>query len=223
MTLENMENLTLNDFFSPVGLENPTYVRNKVEFENVTRNMYGNKYDKLLEYLSKSDFYYAPAASKFHDNYPGGLYDHCKLLYQELLRTSSMIRNAWNKESLFLIAFCHDLCKIGLYKPEIVTTESGKKFVQYGYNNLGYDDRISHGTKSLEIVGDIIPEYLDELIANCIVYHMGSYTKDAPGWSEVIKGNDLIFFTHAADMVASRSGKVIQSVEVGDNNKLIIT
>jgi hypothetical protein len=199
------------------------FERNKTELESISRKIAGDSLDPLLSYMESSGFYCAPASRTYHDSYPGGLYDHCKLLYQELLRTSSMIRNAWNKESLFLIAFCHDLCKIGLYKPEIVTTESGKKFVQYGYNNLGYDDRISHGTKSLEIVGDIIPEYLDELIANCIVYHMGSYTKDAPGWSEVIKGNDLIFFTHAADMVASRSGKVIQSVEVGDNNKLIIT
>ena len=47
------------------------YNRNKSEFELVCRGTAGNKLEPLLEYLSNSDFYYAPAAKSFHDNYTG--------------------------------------------------------------------------------------------------------------------------------------------------------
>lgn len=46
--------------------------------------------DKLLEWLEKSDFYRAPASTRFHGNYEGGLLDHSLNVFEELVRLCDM-------------------------------------------------------------------------------------------------------------------------------------
>ena len=41
--------------------------------------------DKLLEYLEKSDFFVAPASTKFHGSYEGGLLKHSLNVYERLV------------------------------------------------------------------------------------------------------------------------------------------
>ena len=43
--------------------------------KKITRS--GANIDELLSRLENSDFYTAPASTKYHGSYPGGLADHC--------------------------------------------------------------------------------------------------------------------------------------------------
>ena len=42
--------------------------------------------DELLDYLNKTDFFTAPASSKFHSAYPGGLVEHSVNVYHRFLK-----------------------------------------------------------------------------------------------------------------------------------------
>lgn len=195
------------------------YELNKLEFEAVCRRTVGNQLDSLLNYLAGTDFYYAPAARSYHDNYPGGLYDHCKGLYAELYNLRSKMKKNWTDLELLIIAFCHDLCKIGLYVPNI--GENG--LIYYTYS--GPED--GHGTKSLQILADIDSNLITKRIANSIVYHMGLWTKDIPNAHqlklEAQTEDDLVFFTHVADMISSRAAKTAKEVRIGEDGLVNIS
>lgn len=92
--------------------------------------------DKLLEYIRKSDFYRAPASTKYHSCHEGGLLEHSLNVMDCLLE--KMNQPIWKDilenvghESLVLSALLHDICKSNFYTIELknkkVYNEHGKK------------------------------------------------------------------------------------------------
>lgn len=216
--------------FELQGFNKPIYSKLRNNFIRGLREGFGDKYDNLIDFLSETDYFYAPAATKYHDNHPGGLYYHSMKVYSNLLYYNSVMNNIWSKDSLFLIGFLHDLCKIGLYKMEVLgesNDECGNSITEYGYsyNNLGYDTRLFHGTKSLEILSKIgLPdEIITEELCYSIVYHMGVWTLDAPDYKSALEKYDLVFFSHSADMLASRSSKTISKISIDNNRNVLIS
>ena len=79
--------------------------------------------DKLLEYLlsPSSDFFVAPASSRFHSNFEGGLVEHSLNVYDCLVSylnsdKAKELGFEYTEESIAIVALLHDLCKIGVYK-----------------------------------------------------------------------------------------------------------
>ena len=58
----------------------------KIFNQNITRA--GS--DALLKYLESSDFFTAPASSKFHSNYEGGLCEHSIKVYKRFVKNLSI-------------------------------------------------------------------------------------------------------------------------------------
>lgn len=174
-----------------------------------------SKFNSLLNVLDASDFYYAPAAKKYHDNYPGGLFDHCLGLYRELKDLKVKMNKNWTEEEMIVIAFGHDLCKVGLY----VATVSEDRVVTYDINPDRMNKDEGHGVRSLSILAQVCPELLNDRIAKCIVCHMGMWTKDVPEANQYILNaqteDDMVFFTHAADMISSRKSRGLEVVRLG--------
>ena len=82
--------------------------------------------DKLLEYIeSKTDFFTAPASTRFHGAYEGGLLEHSLNVYECLCDFAKRPRFrekygfTFSEESLAIVALLHDLCKTNFYKTEI--------------------------------------------------------------------------------------------------------
>lgn len=194
------------------------YDKNRYQLESIVRMQVGDTLNELLDYLANTDFYYAPAARLYHDNYPGGLYDHCKSVYSELLNFRTKMNKNWTDLEMFIIAFGHDLCKVGLYTDEI----DYNGVITYRYDESHTKD---HGTESLRILAGIIPNLINERVANSIVCHMGLWTNDFPNASSFMLDaqtkDDIVFFTHAADMVASRSSRKANLVRYIDNQLII--
>lgn len=194
------------------------YEINKLELEAVCHRLVGDVLNPFLEYLANTDFYYAPAAKGYHDNYPGGLYDHCKGMFLELHSLRDKMKKNWTDLEMLIISFGHDLCKVGLYVPNV--GENGLIYYTYSSPEDG------HGTKSLQILANVIPNLITKRIANSVVYHMGLWTKDIPESHrmklEAQTEDDLVFFTHCADMISSRSGKVASEVRVGNDGNVSI-
>ncbi len=134
--------------------------------------------DKLLEYLEKSDFFTAPASTRFHGSYPGGLVEHslnvydCLKDYIERPRVQEVYELKADPESIAIVALLHDVCKVNCYKPGTRNVKGPdgvwKQVPSYDYNdNLPY----GHGEKSVYIINGFIRLTRDEAFA--IRYHMG--------------------------------------------------
>ena len=91
----------------------------KAEFLRIyNENIHRPGADKLLDWLTnKSDFFYAPASTKFHSNRMGGLCEHSVKAYyrfiQNLQNEYEESEEGWegvlSPESAAIIALLHDL------------------------------------------------------------------------------------------------------------------
>lgn len=161
--------------------------------------------DILLDFLDTTDFYYAPASKIYHDNYPGGLFDHCTSVALNLFYLRDKMSKNWSAIDLVTIGYGHDLCKINSYKPVISVDNE----LTWDYNVTASTSRSNeHGVRSFEILSTVAPDLANPRVANAIVCHMGLWTKDIPNAADYIlkaqTADDLVFFTHAADMMSSR-------------------
>ena len=79
--------------------------------------------DKLLDYLQKTDFFDAPASTKFHSVYEGGLCVHSLNVYNRFIKKlTSEYGEDWQRvislESATIISLFHDICKVDYYKKD---------------------------------------------------------------------------------------------------------
>ena len=162
--------------------------------------------DKLLEYLISSDFFEAPASSRFHSSYQGGLVEHslnvydCLVSYLNTERAKETFGFSYTDESVAIVSLLHDLCKIGVYKKGFrnVKDESGawKKV-----DTFEYDDQLpyGHGEKSVYIITGYMRLTREEAFA--IRYHMGysSEFEDIRNVSKAFEMFPLAFAVHVAD------------------------
>ena len=151
------------------------------------------------EELLASDFFKAPASTKYHGAYVGGLFDHSMNVANTLCYfTGAQLSNPWMRpESPLIVGIFHDACKIGKYAVNI--TNDGfiwaptEDFPIYG----------GHGSESVIRVQQWIQ--LTEEEAMCIRFHMGAYEKeDWEAFDKAIKKYPNVLWTHMADMAASK-------------------
>ena len=91
----------------------------KEEFLLLLQSVQREGMDKLLTYIEKTDFFKAPASTRFHGNYEGGLLEHSLNVYHLLKeklshKPYSDIVKASN-ETIILITLLHDFCKANYY------------------------------------------------------------------------------------------------------------
>lgn len=147
--------------------------------------------------LEELGFFTAPASTKYHGAYKGGLFDHSLETAKALVNLTEKLGLTWERpESPYIVGMFHDLCKCDNY---VVDIETGK----YIYN----PDIIipGHGEKSVMILQKYI-ELTDEEIA-CIRWHMGAYETDTKMWNYYGKAIEMypnVLYTHMADMIASK-------------------
>lgn len=188
--------------------------------------------DKLLEWLESSDFFTAPASTKFHLSRPGGLVEHSVHVYERLreLYTNELARNTdgsvilsdEDEETIAICGLLHDLCKVNIYKKEPKNQKTydpekvgrAQKW-QVKHDDMGdfiwetvmgykFDDQLpyGHGEKSVYIISGFMKLSREEAFA--IRFHMGA-------WQDGEKQNvgnafnmfPLAVMTHVADMQAS--------------------
>jgi len=164
----------------------------------------------LIDFLTNEGFFKAPASTKYHGNYPGGLYDHSNRVYENLMWLCNGLDIEWmREESPFIVGMFHDLCKIDQYeeieddpgKTMFGCTEPEGRVVHYEYRK---ELTLSgHGAKSVMILSTFLQLTYEEVL--CIRYHMGAYEKDDwIGFDLAIRKYPNVLFTHTADMLASK-------------------
>lgn len=136
--------------------------------------------DKLLEYLlsEKSDFFTAPASTKFHGDYDMGLVTHsvnvyyCLKDYLSRARCLSEYKMNYSDETIALVALLHDVCKIKCYHKYLrnVKNEEGV-WEQVAAFNFEDPEPFGHGEKSVFLISKFLRLTNEEAYA--IRYHMG--------------------------------------------------
>lgn len=133
----------------------------------------------LMSWLEASDFYEAPASTRFHGSYPGGLVEHSLHVYDELNR----LRKAYpevpmSDETAAIISLFHDLCKVNMYQPE-KRNRKNKDGVWEQYDAYSIQEKFcfgGHGSKSVFLVQTFLKLTPEEAVAiNC---HMGAFGGD---------------------------------------------
>lgn len=197
----------------------------KLYAENIKRD----GADKLLEFIRKSDFYIAPASTRFHLNVEGGLLQHSLNVY-DCLANKKKSDGMWGKiladvsdETIAIVSLLHDLCKTyfyfkepknqKVYDPDVVASAKG-----YGVKHDAKGDYVwrmvdgysvnnkyplGHGSKSVFFIQQYLKLTIQEMAA--IYWHMGAYC-DSSQWSELGDAMDkypLVLALQEADMEAS--------------------
>ena len=134
----------------------------------------------LLDYLMGPgcDFFTAPASTRYHNAWEGGLCDHSLNVYDCLLDylNRPVVKEKYGllytDESIAIVALLHDLCKVNIYKVSSrnVKDEFGRwKTVPY----YEFDDQLpyGHGEKSVYVISGFMKLTREEAFA--IRYHMG--------------------------------------------------
>lgn len=142
--------------------------------------------DRLLAFLEKSDFFTAPASTKFHGNYEGGLCAHSLNVYDCLCdilarpRVKETYGISYSDESVAIAALLHDLCKVNFYKTSFrnVKNNDTGRWESVPYYTIEDNLPYGHGEKSVYIISGYMKLTRDEAFA--IRYHMGFSTTDEP-------------------------------------------
>ena len=130
--------------------------------------------DELLDFIEKTDFYTAPASTRFHGCYEKGLLEHSLKVY-EILKEKvkhAPIEIETPEESLIIIALLHEICKANFYKVDYrnAKNELGV-WEKVPYYTI--DDTIpyGHGEKSVMMISEYLKLTAEEKY--CIRWHMG--------------------------------------------------
>ena len=181
----------------------------KIVADNIQRDGIEN----LMEWLeNETDFFKAPASTRYHGSYEGGLLEHSLNVYERLVwEMEKLIGQGWEEiyspETIAIVALFHDLCKIDRY----VLVEKWRKdsdgqwesYDAYDYNREKAE--MGHGAQSVFYLQKFIQ--LSEAEAQAIYWHMGAYDispySTLAHCSETFKWNPLAFLIHRADMAAT--------------------
>lgn len=164
--------------------------------------------DKLLEYLSNSDFFTAPASARFHLCEEGGLCQHSVNVYKRLTK---LIGDEYGSDSPYsdeTVAICgllHDVCKINFYSVDYRNVKENGEWIKVPYYRVDEKFPYGHGEKSVFIVSQYIRLKPDEAMA--INWHMGGFDDRVKGGSyslsEAMAKYKLVLLMHIADLQAS--------------------
>lgn len=180
----------------------------EIFYDNIERD--GS--DKLVEWLDKSDFFTAPASTKRHSSYKGGLCQHSINVYKRLVKlVQSEFGNDWEKrvspESLAIMGLLHDVCKVDTYVEDLknVKNQETGKWEQKPYYRIEESLPYGHGEKSVYILSAFIKLSREEALA--INWHMGEYDLRVKSGSYAITSvyykYPVCFLLHLADLMAT--------------------
>lgn len=166
--------------------------------------------DDFSDWLADKGFFLAPASTKYHGNYEGGLFDHSFAVTEQLVLLTDKLNLQWQrKQSPWIVGLFHDLCKIDEYIK--VVDEEGQVMMGTGevkgeeahFEHSNDCILKGHGDKSIMLLSQFMTLTEEEIL--CIRYHMGAYNRDDwEGFDRAIRKYPNVLFTHTADMYASK-------------------
>lgn len=178
----------------------------KEEFKRLLSSINRDGIENLIAFIDKTDFYTAPASTRFHGNYEGGLLEHSMKVY-EILKYKvehSVVDINVSEDTLKIVALLHDICKVNYYKVDYRNAKNAEGvWEKVPYYTV--DDTIpyGHGEKSVMMLTEYIKLTVEEKY--CIRWHMG-FTEPKEMYSTIgiaFKKYPLALLLHEADLEAT--------------------
>lgn len=180
------------------------------KFEELLLSTKREGVEALLEFIRKSDFYTAPASTKYHSCHEGGLLEHSLNVYECLKEKRK--NPIWEKalsdipeESFIISSLLHDLCKCFLYTVDYRNKKNDETGVWEKVPFYAIDDKMAlgHGEKSVMIASKYIELTSPELFS--IRWHMG-WSEPKENYNALGKSmskHPLVLALHEADQEAT--------------------
>lgn len=178
----------------------------KEEFIELLKQTNREGIEGLLEFLEKSDFYTAPASTRFHGSEEGGLLKHSLKVYEILKHKveKNVLGLEVPKDTVIITALLHDICKTNFYTVDYRNAK----------NSLGVWEKVpfykvedtipyGHGEKSVMMISEFIKLTNQEKYA--IRWHMG-YTEPKELYTTIglaYTKYPFALLTHEADLEAT--------------------
>ena len=170
--------------------------------------------DRFMIWLCGTDFFTAPASTRFHLSEPGGLCQHSLNVHSRMIalldaftvdQPSEFLQSAW------LVAMLHDVCKANFYTTEMRNKkDENNKWIQVPFYTVADQFPYGHGEKSVYLIDRFVRLRTEEAVA--IRWHMGGFDEAVKGGSyaigEAYDKYPLALFLHMADMMASHVDEV---------------
>lgn len=179
----------------------------KEEFLNLAkRDIHREGINELLSWLQTTDFFTAPASSRYHGAFQGGLATHSMNVLCRLHTAIDCFGcEGATTESVAIVALFHDLCKVGCYKVSTrnVKNDQTGQWEKVPFYKFEEDFPFGgHGSKSVYLVQHFMMLVPEEAAA--INSHMGPWDRQDYGKpGDVYEHNRLAWLLHVADEAAT--------------------
>lgn len=146
----------------------------KQKFIDLLKSTNREGMEDLIAFIEKTDFFTAPASTKFHGAFEGGLLAHSMKVYELLKQKAenNAIDAKFNDDTIIITALLHDICKVNFYKVDYRNAKNALgEWEKVPYYTV--DDTIpyGHGEKSVMMITEYIKLTSEEKYA--IRWHMG--------------------------------------------------
>ena len=188
----------------------------KKEFIEIYQRYIRRKGSKeLLKWLEDTDFFKAPASTKYHGAHEGGLCEHSlnvyRFFYQEILQRASEFSglkclDTDTEEMVAICALFHDVCKVNKYvlHTRSIKNEATGQWEKVPYYSVGENKfPYGHGEGSVWLIERFMRLSVEESII--IRWHMGGFDDAAKGYdlSAAFRQYPNAMLLHIADMKAT--------------------
>lgn len=201
---------------------------NVCRFEKLLQGVKREGVEELLNFIRSSDFYTAPASTRYHLAEEGGLLKHSLHVYDCLMKKKE--NPVWKEalsdvsdDTFILVSLLHDLCKTYFYgeelknrktydeekvkaaNPRTVKRDANGEFIWETVPAYVVDDKypLGHGEKSVFFIMQFVKLTMLEIAA--IKHHMGAYC-DSSQWNTLGQAYEkypLALALHESDLEAT--------------------
>ncbi len=157
--------------------ENNILEESKQAYIELLRSTKREGIENLISYLeTKTDFFTAPASTRFHNNFDGGLLLHSLNVYNNFKKLLEIRPDVQvDEENIIIAALCHDLCKANYYTKEERNRKVDGRWETYEVYSSIKSPSIPypHAVRSIRFLRSFISiKHVEELM---IYYHMGPF------------------------------------------------
>ena len=155
----------------------------------------------IAAWLASTDFYTAPASTRFHEAFDSGLLKHTLNVYNQACDVWKLNKfdSIDNPGSFAFVTLVHDWCKIGLYESYMRNVKDEKtgqwhQEKNYRWKESGPSFSFGHGVSSMFLASRFTSLSADEAAA--IRWHMGAWNVASNEQTDLQTSNEIYPLVH---------------------------
>lgn len=178
----------------------------KEEFLKLLRSIQREGIEQLIAFIESTDFFTAPASTRFHGDHAGGLLEHSMKVYEILVQKvkNASIKLDVSEDTLKIVALLHDICKVNFYKIDYRNAKNALGvWEKVPYYTVEDTIPYGHGEKSVMMITEYMKLTPEEKYS--IRWHMG-YTEPKENYNAIgasYTKYPIALLTHEADLEAT--------------------